>query len=407
MQNFGMVKKITWLLVFRLALTTLFLSIGIVIFKSDRTFFYFAIASVYFLSLVYLIILLRKKMLHFLAAIQLFIDCFFVSVIVLYTGSVESVFTILYILVILAASVAVSPLAGMIATGLTCCFYLGQLVIAFNGFLPNLGIPVYDSDFFLVIYTAHVHIVTFLLAGILSSFLAKTIFKMEERVKERERTSMMGELAAEIAHEIRNPLAMISGSVEILSEELSDSLKEDNKKLMNVIVSEAERVSDIFEQFLDFSKFETMEFSANSIKTILEEIVFLIQHNSSLKDVKIQTDFCEDTCNAECSRNRIKQVFWNIIKNGLDAMDEGGVLKVKCYKNARFVMVEVTDEGVGMSPEFIKSLFRPFKTTKSSGIGLGLVAANRIIQKHGGSIEVISKPGVGTKFTVTIPRQHE
>jgi len=399
-----MIKKITWLIIIRILLVTSFLSIGAFIFKIDRSFFYFIIALVYLLSIIYLIWLIKRRFLKALLITQLIIDCILESIIVLYTGSVFSIFTTFYLISILYASVAGSSLFGMITTALTSLLYLGQLGIWFYNLVPFIGVKPRTHDISLVIYTANFHIVTFLLVGILSAFLSRRIYQMEEKIKEKERTSLMGELAAQIAHERRNPLATISGSIELLEEGLKSKIDAQDKNLMKAIVTESERVSGIFEQFLDFSKLDSFSYTNISVRELLEEIVVLLKNTSTAQNIILKKEFEDSDYIFEGDRNRIKEVFWNIIHNALQAMPNGGNLTIKTYEKDNDVCVEFSDSGIGIDKKGKKHLFIPFKSTKREGAGLGLVIAHKIIEKHGGNIIVHSEKDKGSTFIVSVPK---
>ncbi|MBU1864197.1 MAG: GHKL domain-containing protein [Candidatus Omnitrophica bacterium] len=399
-----MLKKITWLIVIRLFLVTLFLSIGALVFKIDRLFFYFLIAGVYLLSIIYLIWLLNKKVLKLLLIIQLLIDCILVSIIVLYTGSIDSVFTILYMVVILNASVIVSPLIGMITMAIACLLYVGQLSVGFYNLVPFIDVRPWTQNTYMVLYIAHVHVITFLLVGILSTALSKKIHQMEEKIKEKERFSLMGELAAQIAHEIRNPLTTISGSIELLEEELKTTIDAKNLNVMKAIVAESERMSNIFEQFLDFSKLDRLTFTSVSVQELLDEIVILLNNTQSLRNVTVQTSYDITEGVFEADRNRIKQVFWNIIRNALEAMLQGGCLSIRAYEDRERVYIEFRDSGAGMTKREIKRLFVPLQSTKRGGTGIGLAIAHKIIEKHHGDIIIHSNKNKGSTFLVSIPK---
>ena len=400
-----MIKKITWLIVIRIVLVTSFLSIGAFIFKIDKVFFYFIIATVYFLSILYLFWLSQRRALALLGVIQLIIDCILISAIVLYTGSIDSIFTTLYLLTILSASIVVSPLMGMIITGVASFLYLGQLGLAFCKLVPFIEIRPWSKDILLSIYTAHVHITTILLVGILSSILARKIYQMEERVKEKERLSLMGELAAQIAHEIRNPLTTISGSIELLEEELKSKIDPKDINLMKAIVTESERVSAVFEQFLDFSKLDKMSFSKIVLQDILDEIDLLLRNSSALENITVQRYLDDENIAFEGDRNRIKQVFWNIIRNALEAMPYGGMLTIRGYVQEQNVCIEFVDSGLGIDKKQQKTIFTPFESSKNGGMGLGLVIAHKIVDKHGGGITVTSEKNKGSTFVIMIPRK--
>lgn len=397
-------KRLTWLIVIRVILVTLFLSIGTLIFKSDKNFFYAIIASVYLFSIVYLIWFSIGRFLKALIAAQLFLDCFFISLIVLFTGSTESVFTGLYLLVILAASMTVSPVAGMVTTGLASVLYSLQLYVAYTDIFPWFARPVYEANGVLTLYSAHVHIVTFILVGILSSFLARTIFKMEATLKERERVAMMGEAAAQIAHEIRNPLAAVSGSVELLKESLLSTLTDKNRQLMDAVISETERVSNIFDEFLDLSRIDNLQKEVVSIKKILSEVIFLIENNKSFKGLKLKTDICSDDLVVSCDRNRMKQVFWNLIKNAIEEMRGEGHMVISAEKKGNTAELRFQDEGRGVKAEDVKHLFKPYRSSKSKGLGLGLMISKKIIEKHGGEIRLeMTSTHQGACFVIELP----
>jgi len=402
-----MVKKITWLIVVRLLLVTLFFSIGALVFKIDRAFFYINIAAVYFLSLLYLLWVLKFKYLKTLVAVQLVFDALLETLIVLYTGSMSSVFIILYIVTILCASIIVSPVGGMLTMGFVSVLYVGQLYCAFYGVVPFLSVRKPTTDLSLLFYTAHVHIITFLMVGILAAVLSRKINQMEEKVREKERTSVMGELAAQIAHEIRNPLATISGSIEVLDEELYDKIDAKNLNLMKAIVTESARVSSIFEQFLDFSKLDQMNFDVVSIRDVLNEILMLLTGSGSAKNIELIDEFQGSTISIECDCNRIKQVFWNIIRNALEAMPDGGKLTIRVEDDTSedALIVSFIDTGQGIDKKVLKELFSPLKSTKKQGSGLGLVIAHKIIEKDDGAIDVISEVNKGTTFVVKLPKK--
>lgn len=400
-------KRITWLIVIRLLLVTTFLSIGTVYYKIDRSVFYIIIASVYLLSLIYLIWLVKKRYLKTLLITQLLCDCVLETLIVYLTGSVDSIFTVLYLLTVVSASISVSPVAGMLTTACASFLYLVQLLAAVHGWFPFVSVSIKAKDISLITYTAHLNIVTFLLVGLLSTLLSRRLHQMEQRVKEKERTSLMGELAAQIAHEIRNPLATISGSIEILEETLRDKVDPKDANLMKAIVTESARVSSIFEQFLDFSKLDMLNIEKVSMHTIIDEIDLLLANMHFSKKISVRKEYSDAECMCECDIQRLKQVFWNIVRNAIEAMPGGGTLTIKTREEKGIVIIDFIDSGSGIEKNRLKEIFVPFKTTKIEGSGIGLVVANRIVEKHGGSIRVSSKKSEGTTFTVILPKLFE
>ena len=173
---------------------------------------------------------------------------------------------------------------------------------------------------------------------------------------------------------------------------------------MKAIVTESERVSSIFEQFLDFSKLDSLSYAQISAKELLAEIVLLLENTSSSQHITIHKEFEGVDYLFDGDRNRIKEVFWNIIHNALQAMTQGGHLTIRTYEKDKRICVEFSDSGVGIDKKSLKNLFVPFKSTKREGAGLGLVIAHKIIEKHGGEIIVHSEQNKGSTFIVSIPK---
>ncbi len=396
-----MIKKITWLIVIRLVILSLFFSIGTFVVKVDKSFFYFLIAFIYLLSLIYLIWLLNRRFLQTLLIVQIIADVIFETAIIYYTGGVDSLFIILYLVSVLNASVIVSPIVGMITTGFVSVMYLVQVGCAY--FVPSLTMYA-NKDQALLLYTVHVHLVTFVLIGLLASLLSRKVNQMEEKVKENERLSIMGEFSAHIAHEIRNPLTTISGSVELLKEELPASIGSDNIELMNSIVKESERVSRIFEDFLDISRAEKMNRVKINLNELIDEVLHHFRNKGSLKNISISKSYTARNLVFTGDFDQMKQVFANLIQNAIEAMDEVGSLSIKTVQNTFNVRAFITDTGDGIRKEALKDIFMPFHTTKKSGTGLGLAISNRIVKNHGGIIKLENEQSSGARVTVSLPK---
>ncbi len=397
-----MFKKVTWLIVVRLCLVTLFLGLGGFVFKIDKILFYFLIAFIYFLSLIYLFWLVSGRHLFSLLVSQIISDSILITVIVMYTGSLDSIFVGLYILNILIAAIVAGPMWGMVVTGIVSFLYVLQaLGIYYTDLFP---ISCSYKEWPILFYTLHVHIVTFVLVGILSSFLSRKMNQMEEKIKEKERFSVMGRFAAQIAHEIRNPLAAISGSVELLKESLNDGLSYEQNKLMQSVVEEAGRVSRVFEEFLDYSKIDNMHFEDVCMNKLLDEVVLSLTNRLVKNGIEVVKTYGEKDIIAECDYERMRHVVYNIINNAVDAMENsGGVLELGVSSDAAEVAIYIKDNGGGLNKEARNSLFKPFKTTKKNGIGLGLVISDKIVRKHKGSIDFQDVDG-GALVAIKIPK---
>lgn len=235
--------------------------------------------------------------------------------------------------------------------------------------------------------------------------------KIEEQIRRSERLASIGELAASIAHEIRNPLGAISNSVCMLKRDLS--LKGDDQKLFEMVVEETDRLNSIITNFLTFAHPAAYHFVRSNILEIIDETLFLLEQDARFHDeIKIVKIYGNDIPMIYVDRNWIRKVFWNLFVNSIDAMPRGGKIFVRVRKlkipDKNEIEIVIADTGLGISPEIIRKIFEPFFTTKKSkGTGLGLSIVHRIVDNHGGVIDVKSKPNKGTIFTIRLPVKNE
>ncbi|PLT32086.1 ATP-binding protein [Bacillus sp. V5-8f] len=230
--------------------------------------------------------------------------------------------------------------------------------------------------------------------------------KNDMKVHEMEKLSMVGELAAGIAHEIRNPLTSITGFAQILKETMNDV---PTKEYLDIMLSELDRINKIVNEFMFLAKpRDTIEFKETDIKELIVNVVKFMEPQSNIKSVKVNT-VLESSITALCDPNQIKQVLINVIQNALEATLETNknidlILKAGSENN---YVIQIIDNGSGISEERQKTLFEPFYTTKEKGTGLGLMICKRIIENHHGTIEVESKPNRGTAVTISLPKYGE
>jgi len=251
--------------------------------------------------------------------------------------------------------------------------------------------------------------------GIIGIFQDLTKIKeMEREVKKREKMAMIGELAAGMAHEIRNPLASLSGSIQILKQELS--LKEDHARLMDIALREMDRLNTTITEFLTYAKPVPPQKRLMDINDLLSDTINLIKNSENYKGsgITIQTDLKEEGMISNVDPHQISQVFWNLSLNAIQAMPDGGVLTISSrkgemdsieglQKKSDWIEIIFRDTGEGIDEEIIDKIFLPFFTTKEGGSGLGLSIVHRIVEEHGGRIYVKSRPGRGTQFTLYLP----
>jgi two-component system sensor histidine kinase PilS (NtrC family) len=234
--------------------------------------------------------------------------------------------------------------------------------------------------------------------------------EMEEQVKRSDRLAAIEKMASGIAHEIRNPLASISGSIEILREELGDSTP--NQALMGIVLREIQRLNSLIADFLLFARPISPGRERIHLNRLIEEILEMLGHNPDFNAlIRLETEFVDDLY-VQGDPNQVRQVFWNLLINAAQAMPGGGMLKVRLRKGSprgllpsgrSYGEVSVIDSGVGIAEEEIGKIFDPFFTTKEKGTGLGLSIVHSIVENYGGKIAVQSQKDRGSVFTVFLP----
>lgn len=226
---------------------------------------------------------------------------------------------------------------------------------------------------------------------------------LEEEVRVKDRMAALGSMAAGMAHEIRNPLASMSGSAQLLRKTLR--LTEADGELFDIVIREGRRLDRIIQDFLLFARPGRFRPESADLVPILCESLLLLKNGDEYTPAHgIRTVFPEDCVMARVDVNVIRQVFWNLAKNGLRAMPKGGTLAVRAERTAEgSALVTFTDEGVGMTPEELEVAFQPFHGSFQGGTGLGLAIVFRVVEEHGGRIKVRSRPGEGTTITVELP----
>jgi signal transduction histidine kinase len=230
--------------------------------------------------------------------------------------------------------------------------------------------------------------------------------KTEAQLIRSEKLAALGQLAAGIAHEIRNPLT----SINILIHSLTENLPTKNSRWedLKVIEEEILRINEIVDQFLRFAKPASPLFEKADLIPIFEETLQLLRPQIERGGISVQKEF-ESLPPATVDKEQMKQVILNLLMNAIQAMPEAGRLGLsgRMSRDGHWVELTIQDSGIGIPLEDIDKLFDPFFSTKEGGIGLGLSIAHRIIDQHHGKIEVESKPGKGTLFTISLPISSE
>lgn len=237
--------------------------------------------------------------------------------------------------------------------------------------------------------------------------------ELEEAVRQADRLSSLGALAAGLAHEIKNPLGGIKGAAQLLEMEFPEN--EDLREYIRVMLKEVQRVNVIVEELLALASPGRLKPAKVNLHRVLSDIVLLQKRVADGRNAVIHQYFDPSIPPILGDESLLTQLFLNLIKNAIEAVGEGGVVKVtsrvlsdysmtqKGERRARMIAIDVADNGPGIPAEVQEHLFTPFFTTKSKGTGLGLAICQKIVSEHRGMIKVDSAPGRGTLFTVMLP----
>jgi two-component system sensor histidine kinase PilS (NtrC family) len=433
--------------------------------------FFFLIGLTYTLTAVYSLLLRQAVQHRWIVDVQLALDVLIVSALVHMTGGVASSFSTLYMLPIIAASTIQSRRAGQeleeasnqiadlqafseyainsLASGLLTTDLSGR-VLTFNRAAETItGIPAryaigrgtqeilqlpdqcsalfgprekrpplprveYDytqSDgrqIELGISTA-ILITPRGESGFVITFQDVTEARKQERAARiQQRLAAVGEMAAGIAHEIRNPLASMSGSIQILRQELP--LTGEQAQLMDIVMRESERLNETIKSFLAYARPQRQSAARLDLRKAVTDTTTLLQNSPELQQTHdLQLNVPDEPVWCTADEGQIRQIVWNLATNGLRAMPDGGLLTLTVSAVAAGgdatgeALIVVADEGVGIPSDQLEGILQPFRGGFSRGTGLGLSIVHRIVSDYGGELQVTSQPNHGTRVTVKLP----
>jgi two-component system sensor histidine kinase PilS (NtrC family) len=234
-----------------------------------------------------------------------------------------------------------------------------------------------------------------------------TLKRMEKELRQADKLAAIGGFAASIAHEIRNPLASISGSIELLAKDLSLELRDDNKKLMDIVIREVDRLNKLIGEFLNYARPSPPKKRNINLNTITDETIeMIITSDTKIRDIAINNNK-GDIPPIQADEGQLRQVIWNLIKNAADAINIAGEIiittRLALIGGKEGVEFLIKDNGCGIADKEALKIFNPFYTSKEDGNGLGLSVVHSIVEAHGGLITLDSIPGEGSTFSIIFP----
>ncbi|WP_442601892.1 ATP-binding protein [Paenibacillus sp. KN14-4R] len=227
--------------------------------------------------------------------------------------------------------------------------------------------------------------------------LIKRLMELMFFAQSSERLTIVSQLAAGVAHEIRNPIAVISGFVQLMQK------KPDQTQYLDLISTEVKRINDIVSDFLFFAKPIHTQMVESHVPEIMERTLDLFREDMREKGIELKTILDKRVSKNFCEPNQLKQVFMNVIKNAMESMPSGGLLTIIMKMSKGSLRIFIIDQGVGIAPEEMRRVGEPFFTTKETGTGLGLMVCAKIIEYHGGKLEIRSKLNKGTTVEIVLP----
>ena len=409
-------KDIFWFILLRLIIITTLVVSAVIIQFSTSIFlplglFYYLILFTYFLSFIYIILYYWGRYLSFLVHLQIFFDLFLITALVYFSGGLTGSFYFLYIFEIIAASIVISRRAAYLTAAFSAIFF-GLLVNGmYLGALPNFSSDTStEISLGLVINNIFIAWSVFFLVAFLINYMTERLRKTgdELRLAQKEleikkRLAVAGEFSAQLAHEIRNPLAAISGSVQVLRDELD--LADEQKNLMDIVVHESKRASQSIEQFLSFASPGEQTFSWVNLSAVLDETLTLLQRGGEFNgNCRVEGNYRSSEVRYFGNANQFKQIFWNLLKNSLKAMPEGGTLAIDFTQEKKGgVRIRFTDAGMGMLEEDKRRIFEPFYSGFEKGNGIGMTVVRKIVDDYNGKIQVLSELNKGTEVVILLP----
>lgn len=382
--------------------------------SSSLVVLYGLISSIFFISFVYALLISRTQRKATLAYIQIIIDTFVVSAIILVTGGFSSIFSFLYLLVIIYASMLFYKRGSMIIAVISSIQYGVMVDLEYYRLLHPFGLDAgfvaVDYSWVYVLYKVIMTMGACFAVAFLSGFLSERerrtkqeLIKMEAHVKRVDKLAALGEIAAGLAHEIKNPLASLTGSIQLIRDDYHDH--PEHYKLMQIVLREADRLSSLVNNFLLFARPPSGKSEKLNLSQILSETIEIFEKDSVFVDkISIDKKLAPNLW-FEMDPDHFRQILWNLLLNAAEAIQDQGSISIQVHPyKINFIDVLVTDEGCGIPETELASIFNPFFSTKSKGSGLGLSIVLSIVESYQCQIDVSSRVGEGTTVTLRLKK---
>jgi signal transduction histidine kinase len=224
--------------------------------------------------------------------------------------------------------------------------------------------------------------------------------KVEEKLARSEKLAALGKMAAELAHEIKNPITIIKSTSQLLKKRYQTYDEAKIKKMLDIFVETSLRINDIVEQLRDFTKTEDLEMKRFNLVKLVNDVILFTQERCLSKNITVDFSYYNEKIYILGDESQINKVLLNLMLNSINAIEKQGKIHIKLKKDASKIILQIIDNGKGIPKDLLNKIFDPFFTTNEKGMGLGLGIVYRIINKHNAEIDVKSKVGQGTVFTI-------
>ena len=224
--------------------------------------------------------------------------------------------------------------------------------------------------------------------------------QIQQELQKADKLNVISQLAASVAHEVRNPMTTVQGFLQLMS--IEPQVHSNHKNYIDISLKELKDAQSIINDYLSLAKPLTEELSSINLSAEVKNAVSLINSYSNIKGIRIESSI-QDLLHMNGNRAELKQILVNIMKNGIEAMKDNGLLTVRLYSNLGDIFIEIIDTGMGMTKEQIHMVGTPFYSTKDKGTGVGLTISYQLVHSMKGKVEIESEPGKGTKFTIRFP----